>query len=163
MSQQTTVNVRMDADLKREFDKVCNDLGLTMTTAVTILAKKMTREKRIPFEVSMDPFYSESNLAALDHSIQQLKEGKVVIKTMEELAFAEYIYWQTQDRKTLKKINALLNDINRHPFEVLGKPEPLKGNYKGFWSRRIDDTNRLVYRIAGDILEILSCKGHYDK
>ena len=85
MSQQTTVNVRMDADLKREFDKVCNDLGLTMTTAVTILAKKMTREKRIPFEVSMDPFYSESNLAALDHSIQQLKEGKVVIKTMEEL------------------------------------------------------------------------------
>lgn len=85
MSQQTTVNVRMDADLKREFDKVCNDLGLTMTTAVTILAKKMTREKRIPFEVSMDPFYSESNLAALDRSIQQLKEGKVVIKTMEEL------------------------------------------------------------------------------
>lgn len=85
MSQQTTVNVRMDADLKREFDKVCNDLGLTMTTAVTILAKKMTREKRIPFEVSRDPFYSESNLAALDHSIQQLKEGKVVIKTMEEL------------------------------------------------------------------------------
>lgn len=85
MSQQTTVNVRMDADLKREFDKVCNDLGLTMTTAVTILAKKMTREKRIPFEVSMDPFYSESNLVALDHSIQQLKEGKVVIKTMEEL------------------------------------------------------------------------------
>lgn len=85
MSQQTTVNVRMDADLKREFDKVCNDLGLTMTTAVTILAKKMTREKRIPFEVSMDPFYSESNLAALDHSIQQLKESKVVIKTMEEL------------------------------------------------------------------------------
>ena len=81
MSQQTTVNVRMDADLKREFDKVCNDLGLTMTTAVTILAKKMTREKRIPF----DPFYSESNLAALNHSIQQLKEGKVVIKTMEEL------------------------------------------------------------------------------
>ena len=85
MSQQTTVNVRMDADLKREFDKVCNDLGLTMTTAVTILAKKMTREKRIPFEVSMDPFYSESNLAALDHSIQQLKEGIVVIKTMDEL------------------------------------------------------------------------------
>lgn len=89
MSQQTTVNVRMDADLKREFDKVCNDLGLTMTTAVTILAKKMTREKRIPFEVSMDPFYSESNLAALDHSIQQLKEGKVVIKTMEELEAME--------------------------------------------------------------------------
>lgn len=89
MSQQTTVNVRMDADLKREFDKVCNDLGLTMTTAVTILAKKMTREKRLPFEVSMDPFYSESNLAALDHSIQQLKEGKVITKTLEELEAME--------------------------------------------------------------------------
>ena len=62
-----------------------NDLGLTITTAVTILAKKITREKRNPFEVSIDPFYSESNLAALDHSIQHLKEGKVVIKTMEEL------------------------------------------------------------------------------
>lgn len=85
MSQQTTVNVRMDADLKREFDKVCNDLGLTMTTAVTILAKKMTREKRIPFEVSIDPFYNESNLSALDESIRQFQEGKIVTKTFDEL------------------------------------------------------------------------------
>lgn len=89
MSQQTTVNVRMDADLKREFDKVCNDLGLTMTTAVTILAKKMTREKRIPFEVSMDPFYSESNIAAIRHSLKQLEEGKVITKTLEELEAME--------------------------------------------------------------------------
>ena len=89
MSQQTTVNVRMDADLKREFDKVCNDLGLTMTTAVTILAKKMTREKRIPFEVSMDPFYSESNMAAISHSLKQLEEGKVITKTLEELEAME--------------------------------------------------------------------------
>ena len=82
MSQQTTVNVRMDADLKREFDKVCNDLGLTMTTAVT-------REKRIPFEVSMDPFYSESNMAAIRHSLKQLEEGKVITKTLEELEAME--------------------------------------------------------------------------
>lgn len=79
-----------------------------------------------------------------------------------EDAFAEYIYWQTQDRKTLKKINALLNDINRHPFEGLGKPEPLKGNYKGFWSRRIDDANRIIYRVTDDYIEITQCKGHYN-
>lgn len=75
-----------------------------------------------------------------------------------EDAFAEYIYWQTQDRKTLKKINALLNDINRHPFEGLGKPEPLKGNYKGFWSRRIDDANRIIYRVTDDYSKSLSAK-----
>lgn len=65
-------------------------------------------------------------------------------------------------RKTLKKINALLNDINRHPFEGLGKPEPLKSNYKGFWSRRIDDANRIIYRVTDDYIEITQCKGHYN-
>lgn len=85
MSNQTTLNVRMDADLKRDFDKICNDLGLTMTTAVTMLAKKMTREQRLPFDVAMDPFYSESNMAAIRKSMEQLEQGKVVIKTMEEL------------------------------------------------------------------------------
>lgn len=89
MSQQSNINVRMDADLKRDFDKVCNDLGLSMSTAITMLAKKMTREKRLPFEVSIDPFYSESNMAALQHSIEQMKQGKVVIKTMEELEAME--------------------------------------------------------------------------
>lgn len=58
-----------------------------------------------------------------------------------ENALDEYIYWQTQDKKTLKRINALLKDINRSPFEGIGKPEPLKGNHSGYWSRRIDDTN----------------------
>ena len=67
----TTVSVRMDESLKRDFDAVCNELGMSMTTAITILAKKMTREKRLPFEVSMDPFYSASNMAALNDSIDQ--------------------------------------------------------------------------------------------
>lgn len=89
MSQQSNINVRMDADLKRDFDKVCNDLGLSMSTAITMLAKKMTREKRLPFEVSIDPFYCDSNMAALQHSIEQMKQGKVVIKTMEELEAME--------------------------------------------------------------------------
>ena len=65
-------------------------------------------------------------------------------------------------KKTLKRINALLKDIERNNFDGIGKPEPLKGDLSGFWSRRIDDTNRLVYRINNSILEILSCKGHYD-
>ena len=77
-------------------------------------------------------------------------------------AWQDYLYWQTQDRKTLKRINALLKDIERSSFEGVGKPEPLKGELSGFWSRRIDDTNRLVYRIHDDVLEILSCRGHYD-
>lgn len=79
-----TLTVRMDPELKERFNSVCNDLGLSMSTAVTLLAKKMTREYRLPFEVSMDPFYSESNMKALDESIQQLKEGKVHTFTWEE-------------------------------------------------------------------------------
>lgn len=70
---QTTVSVRMDDDLKKEFDKICSDLGLSMTTAITMLAKKMTREKRLPFEVSVDPFYSDENMARLKRSIAQME------------------------------------------------------------------------------------------
>lgn len=82
---QTTVSVRMDEKLKRDFDSVCDDLGLSMTTAIIMLAKKMTREKRLPFEVSMDPFYSASNLNALGASIEQMSQGRTVTKTLEEL------------------------------------------------------------------------------
>lgn len=77
-------------------------------------------------------------------------------------AWIDYIYWQTQDKKTLKCINNLIKDTERNPFEGIGKPEPLKGNLSGFWSRHIDDTNRFVYRINNDKLEILSCRGHYE-
>ncbi len=77
-------------------------------------------------------------------------------------AWEDYLYWQIQDKKTLKRINALIKDAERNPFSGIGKPEPLKGNLSGFWSRRIDDANRLVYRIRHDTLEILSCRGHYD-
>lgn len=70
---QTTVSVRMDHTLKKDFDNVCNDLGLSMTTAITMLAKKMTREKRLPFEVSVDPFYSDENMARLRKPITQME------------------------------------------------------------------------------------------
>ena len=77
-------------------------------------------------------------------------------------AWDDYQYWLTQDRKTLKRINALVRDIERGSFDGIGSPEPLKGDLSGFWSRRIDQTNRLVYRVSGGVLEILSCRGHYD-
>ncbi len=77
-------------------------------------------------------------------------------------AWEDYTYWQTQDKKTLKRINMLLRDIERENFDGMGKPEPLKGDMSGFWSRRIDDVNRLVYRIRGNVMEIVSCKGHYE-
>ncbi len=77
-------------------------------------------------------------------------------------AWEEYLYWQTQDKKTLKRIYALLKDISRNPFEGIGKPEELKGNLNGYWSRRIDDTNRLVYLVKDEQIEIYQCKGHYD-
>ena len=77
-------------------------------------------------------------------------------------AWEDYIYWQTQDKKTLKRINILLKDIEREYFDGIGKPEPLKGDMNGFWSRWIDDVNRLVYRIRDGVMEIVSCKGHYE-
>ena len=78
-----------------------------------------------------------------------------------ESAWEEYCYWQTQDKKTLKRINLLLTDVQRNGFTGLGKPEPLKENLSGYWSRRIDDVNRLVYKIENDKIEIIQCKGHY--
>ncbi|MFP3041502.1 Txe/YoeB family addiction module toxin [Treponema primitia] len=76
-------------------------------------------------------------------------------------AWEEYQRWQNQDRKTIKRINQLLKDIERNENEGIGKPEPLK-HKPGYWSRRIDDTNRLVYRIVNDSIEIAQCRFHYD-
>ncbi|EHR39514.1 Txe/YoeB family addiction module toxin [Alishewanella jeotgali] len=76
-------------------------------------------------------------------------------------AWQDYLYWQTQNKKTLKRINLLINDTKRSPFAGIGKPEPLKENLSGFWSRRIDDTNRLVYAVADQALTIISCRYHY--
>ena len=70
---QTTISVRMDESLKKDFDRVCNELGLSMSTAITMLAKKMTREERLPFEVSIDPFYSDENMSRLRKSIMQME------------------------------------------------------------------------------------------
>ncbi len=83
-------------------------------------------------------------------------------KTWAPEAWEDYLWWQTQDRKTLRRINALIKDIDRNGIaEGIGKPEPLKGELSGFWSRRIDDQHRLVYRVAGNDLQIASCRTHY--
>lgn len=78
-------------------------------------------------------------------------------------AWSEYTCWQARDRRTLKRINDLLQDIGRGGYQGIGKPEPLKGDLSGYWSRRIDDKNRLVYRIQGEVCEVIQCSGHYDK
>ena len=77
-------------------------------------------------------------------------------------AWDDYVWWQSQDRKTIKRINALIKDIERNgASDGIGKPEPLHGDLSGFWYRRIDEQNRLVYRISGINIEIASCKSHY--
>lgn len=76
-------------------------------------------------------------------------------------AWDDYLYWQSQDKKTLKKINKLLDDIDRHGYQTTGKPEPLKGNLSGYWSVRIDEKNRIVFRLNENGIEILQCGSHY--
>ena len=76
-------------------------------------------------------------------------------------AWADYVYWQGQDKKTLKRINKLITDTKRSPFEGIGKPEPLRENLSGFWSRRVDESNRLVYAVNDSHITIISCRYHY--
>ena len=76
-------------------------------------------------------------------------------------AWEDYLYWHETDRKQLKRINALIEDIRRHPFTGIGKPEPLKHQLAGFWSRRIDDRHRLVYAVEGEVVLIAQCRDHY--
>lgn len=84
-----------------------------------------------------------------------------MIKVWQDEAWEDFEYWTTQDRKTLKRILQLLKDIERNGYEGIGKPEPLKGELSGFWSRRIDGTNRLVYRLKDGKIEIAQCGSHY--
>lgn len=85
-----------------------------------------------------------------------------MIKAWDDEAWEDYLYWQSQDKKTLKRINLLLQDIDRNGYYGIGKPEALKNDLSGYWSRRIDDVNRLVYRIRDDVIEIIQCRSHYN-
>ena len=85
-----------------------------------------------------------------------------MVKLWHNTAWIDYEYWQNHDKKTLRKINALLKDIERNGYNGIGKPEPLKGELSGWWSVRIDDMNRLVFQVCEDRVEIYACKGHYE-
>ena len=82
--------------------------------------------------------------------------------TFSESAWDEYLGWQQQDKKILRKINQLLKEVQRTPFKGEGKPEPLKGKLKGMWSRRINEKDRLIFKISDNVILIIQCKGHYD-
>lgn len=84
-----------------------------------------------------------------------------MLKIFTDNAWEDYLYWQKQDKKTLKRINKLIRDVESNPFKGLGKPEPLKFDYAGYWSRRINDTDRLVYNIEENRINIIACRGHY--
>lgn len=77
-------------------------------------------------------------------------------------AWEDYTYWQGQDKKTLKRLNTLIEAAVREPFSGIGKPEPLMGNLSGYWSRRIDEMHRLVYAADDTHLDVIACRGHYD-
>jgi toxin YoeB len=82
-------------------------------------------------------------------------------KIWSDKSWDDYLYWQKENKNILKKINQLIKEIERTPFTGIGKPEPLKNNLSGWWSRRIDDTHRIVYRIENNCIEIAQCKDHY--
>ncbi len=84
-----------------------------------------------------------------------------MILSWAEQAWDDYLYWQTTDKKTLKRINTLINDIKRQPFSGLGEPEPLKHHWSGYWSRRIDKEHRLIYKVGDDAVIIVQCRYHY--
>lgn len=81
--------------------------------------------------------------------------------TFTDNAWQDYLWWQTQDKKTLKRINSLIEDTKRNGYGGIGKPEPLKGELSGFWSRRINEQDRLVYRIRDGAIEVIECRYHY--
>ena len=84
-----------------------------------------------------------------------------MILSWAEKAWEDYLYWQSTDKKTLKRINSLIKDIKRSPFENIGDPEPLKHNWSGYWSRRIDREHRIVYKVMDNYLVIVQCRYHY--
>lgn len=84
-----------------------------------------------------------------------------MIKSWTDDAWEDFCYWQTQDKKTLKRILKLIQDIDRNGYTGIGKPEPLVGDFSGYWSRRIDDSNRIVYKIENNTMKIVQCGSHY--
>ena len=148
----TTISLRMDDQMKKELDEMCEAMGMNISTFYMIYTKKALRDRRIPFDIEApaDPFYSEQNM-----------QQRVSNISFSEDAWEDYLYWQLQDKKTLKKINELLKEIQRTPFSGKGEPEKLRGDLNGKWSRRINFKDRLVYEISDETIIVIQCKGHY--
>ena len=83
--------------------------------------------------------------------------------TFTELSWQDYLFWQKNDKQKTKRINELIKDISRTPFEGIGKPEALRFKYSGYWSRRIDEEHRLIYRVVDDEIQVLKCRFHYEE
>ena len=132
---QSMINIRMDTDEKNSFEDVCDQLGLTITAAFKMFVKKVIRERRIPFDLTLDPFYSDTNLHYLEKITSEIDGGKAQLK--------EHKLAEVQLVKILWHENAW-------------------DDYCAWWSRRIDDTNRIVYKQDGDNIIIAACKGHYN-
>ena len=145
------LTIRIDNNDKQEFARICEKIGLSVSTAFNVFVKSVIREEKIPFELSakeQDGFYSEANIRHLEELKRLDDEGKLkfVVKTMDELramekwvrlfffelAWEQYQYWQKQDKKFIKKLNKLLTDIDRNGNDGIGHPEPLKGNLSGW-------------------------------
>lgn len=129
---QSMINIRMDTDEKNSFEDVCDQLGITITAAFKMFAKKVIRERRIPFDLTLDPFYSDTNLHYLEKITSEIDSGKAQLK--------EHKLAEVQLVKILWHENAW-------------------DDYCTWWSRRIDDTNRIVYKQDGDNIIIAACKG----
>ena len=158
-----TLTARVDENDKTSFDTFCSNVGLNTSTAINLFVKAVLRENRIPFEItqSPDPFFSEANIAYVKKSVQELKAGKGKSHELIEVDDA-YLYWQTQDKKTIKRINQLIKDIERNGcMNGIGKPEPLTGDLQGEYSRHINDKDRLVYHMEDERIYIAHCRGHY--
>lgn len=142
-NRTTTFSVRMDSSVKTSLDEFCAAVGMNTNTAINMFARVVTHEKRLPLDVSMDQFYNENNIRYLTTLKTDLESGKL------KLAEHELI------------------EIERNGYNGIGKPELLKGTLAGWWSVKIDDSNRLVFKITSEQneleknLEIYACKGHY--
>ena len=171
MANAVNVNFRMDPTSSGAW-RVCAEMGLSMTTAFTIFAKKCRASIGFPLKSPPIPSIPKATSTISVKSSMILTPAKPSSPNMncsrwtdeaavEEEAWEDYCLWQTRDKKLLKRINSLIKDIQRNTYEGIGKPEPLKGDLSGWWSRRIDDTHRIVYREQDGNIIIASCYGHY--
>ena len=128
---QTNLSVRIEEKDKKSFEMFCNQTGMNVSVAINMFIKTVLRENKLPFEIKADPFYSQSNIKYLEKIVADIENGKAKFEEHklvedDERAWEEYCYWQFQDKKTLKRINALIRDIQRDSFSRNRKTRSIK-------------------------------------